>query len=72
MLHVAAGMEGGLEVDAFHRGVIEAEADDAADLVLVDAALNGGNQDDGAADLGEPVERAHFHGRMSGSPRMMR
>ena len=60
---MAAGVEGRLKVDSFHGRMIEAEADDPADLVLIDAALDGGHKDDGAADFGQAVERAEFCGQ---------
>ena len=60
MRRMPPGMKGRLEVDALDGGVIEAEADDLADLILIHAALDGGNQDHGAADLGQPVERSHL------------
>ena len=57
---VAAGVKGGLKVDSLNRGVIKPEADDPADFMFIDAALDGGNENHGTADLRQTVERASF------------
>ncbi len=60
---VASGVECGLNIDALNRRVIEAETDDLPDLVFIDAALDGGDQDYGAIDFRETVERAKLGGQ---------
>ncbi len=62
VLHVAAGVEGGLEVDAADGRVLDGEVDDAADFVLVDAALDGGDEGDVEADGGEAIEGEELFG----------
>ena len=55
MLGVPAGVKSRLEVDAKDGRVFQAEADDAADFVIVDAALNGRNQDHRAFGFGQAI-----------------
>ena len=49
-----------------------AEVDDPADLVLVHAALDGGNQSHVQPISARRSSARIFFGRISGSPRMMR
>ena len=69
---VAARVEGGLEVDAVHGRMIEAEADDAPDLVLIDAAFDRGHENDVQPTAARRSSARIFVARRSGSPRMMR
>src|SRR3989441_588188 len=62
---VAAGVGDRLEGDAFDRRVGHAKADDGADLVLVDAPFDGGDEDHGEAEFGAVVE-----GRRLGRPQV--
>ena len=57
VLGMPAGVKGGLEIDSLHRRVIQAEANDPADLVFIHATFDGGHQNHGAADFGQPIER---------------
>jgi hypothetical protein len=54
----AAGVRDRLEEDARHGRVLDPEADDVADLVVVDAALDGGRQRDAHARPRAAIERA--------------
>ena len=56
-LDVPAGVGDRLEDDALHRRVLQPEADDRADLVLVHAPLDRGDERDGDAEVGAPRER---------------
>src|SRR5260370_24777921 len=44
VLDVAAGMEGGLEVDPANGGMPDRKVDDLSDFVFVDAAFDCGNE----------------------------
>ena len=46
VVHMAAGVECRLEVDAANRRMLNRELNDLADLVLVHPSLDGGNQRD--------------------------
>ena len=63
---VAAGVKRGLEINALHRRMLQAEAHDGADFVLVHTALDGWNQNHRAADFRQPVQRAQFLGKKIG------
>ena len=56
-LHVPSRVCDGLEGDAVHGGVVNAEPHDVADLVVVHALLDGGHEHDVEASLSQPVER---------------
>ena len=72
VLHVAARVKGGLEVDPPHGRMLNGEIDDLADFMLVDAAFDGGNQHHGQPIAASRSSARSFSSRMSGSPRMMR
>jgi hypothetical protein len=61
-LDVPAGVGDRLERHRPHRRVGEAELDDVAELVLVEAALHGGDQGGGQARVGAVVQRLAFAG----------
>ena len=54
------GVKRRLEIDALHRGMFQAEANNPADFMFVHPVLDGGNQDYRAADLRKTVQRAQF------------
>ena len=60
VLEVPARMECRLEVDPANGRMGDREVDDPADLVLVDAALDGRHQGDVAADRGQTIQRANL------------
>ena len=53
-------MERGLKVDSADGGMLDREVDDLADLVFIDAALDGRHDRDIEADLSQAVQRAQL------------
>ncbi len=60
VLHVAACMKRGLEIDSPHGWMPNGKFDDLADLVLVDAPLDSGNQRDAEPNGSKSIQRSEL------------